>query len=318
VSVATQTTATGEQALTPDSQARRRGPPPAARRGLPAGTLSLLALGAVLLAVASVWGWKLAGGRLLTMETPSMCPTVCVGSLVADRPVHGALHVGEMITFHPPSNSSETYTHRISEIFPNGMIQTKGIANASHDPWLITRSDIVGQVAFTVWGLGWVLKALPLLAVGVLSWVVVRPRIAAASRRSWDRIWMVALTVIPLWLLRPLVRGGVISTSTDRTQAHWLTGTVRNTGLLSASFRATGGAGVATVKSAGLGNVSGPPGAGGYLTIHQTLALNWWGWAVMTLVVVSPLLGFLWHVWRDNEDSGRPAALVGPVPVAGM
>jgi signal peptidase I len=280
--------------------------------------VSLLALAAVLLAVAAVWGWKLAGGRLVVMETPSMCPTVCVGSLVADRPLHGPVHVGEMITFHPPTNRSETYTHRISRIFANGMIQTKGIANPSPDPWLITRSDVVGQVSFTVWGLGWVLKALPLLAVGVLSWVVIRPWIAQASRRSWDRMWMVALTVVPLWVLRPLVRGGIISTGSDKAHPHWLTASVRNTGLLSAAFRTTGGPDAASVKSAGLGQVSGPAGRGGYLMVHQALSLTWWGWAVMAAIVASPLLGFLWHVWRDNETYCDPdQAGPGPVVEAG-
>ena len=308
--------------LTSDTQQTSGAPAARGRQGR-RGTVSLLALGVVLLAVAAVWGWKLAGGRLVVMETPSMCPTVCVGSLVADRPLHGPVHVGEMITFHPPSSRSETYTHRISRIFPNGMIQTKGTANPSPDPWLITRSDVVGQVVFTVWGLGWVLKALPLLAVGVLAWVVVRPGIAPASRRSWDRMWMVALTVVPLWMLRPLVRGGIISTSSDKAHPHWLTASLRNTGLLSAKFGATGGPAAPPVRSAGLGQVSGPAGRGGYLMVHQALSLTWWGWAIMVLIVASPLLGFLWHVWRGNEayralemSERGPAPSTGPALIS--
>ena len=73
------------------------------------------------------------------MATPSMCPAVCVGSLVADQPLNGALHTGELISFHPPG-SMEIYTHKVSAILRNGMIQTRGIANPTHDPWLITRS----------------------------------------------------------------------------------------------------------------------------------------------------------------------------------
>ena len=78
-----------------------------------------------MLAVASVWGWNLSGGQLVVMQTPSMCPAVCVGSLVADRPLRGAVHVGELITFHPPDNRAETYTHEISRIFSNGAIQPR-------------------------------------------------------------------------------------------------------------------------------------------------------------------------------------------------
>ena len=73
------------------------------------------------------------------MATPSMCPAVCVGSLVADQPLNGALHTGELISFHAPG-SMEIYTHKVSAILRNGMIQTRGIANPTHDPWLITRS----------------------------------------------------------------------------------------------------------------------------------------------------------------------------------
>jgi hypothetical protein len=103
-----------------------------------------------------------------------------------------------------------------------------------------------------------------------------------------------------------LVRGGIISTSTDKGHSHWLSASVRNTGLLSAKFRATAGPSAAPVKSAELGQVSGPAGRGGYLMVHQALSLTWWGWGVMALIVVSPLLGFVWHVWRGNEAYRDP------------
>jgi hypothetical protein len=40
---------------------------------------------------------------------------------------------------------------------------------------------------------------------------------------------------------------------------------------------------------------------GGVFYVHETLALPPWGWAVVVTVVASPLLGFLVHVWRDDE-----------------
>ena len=52
----------------------------------------------------------------------------------------------------------------------------------------------------------------------------------------------------------------------------------------------------------------------GYLTLHDTVSLPWWGWTVLALVVVSPLAGYLWHAWRNDEvalpteSSSRPAA----------
>src|SRR5208283_1176558 len=98
-------------------------------------------------------------------------------------------------------------------VFTNGTIQTRGVANAAPDPWRITRSDIKGEVVFTVWELGWLLKALPLLAVGVFFWVAARPWIGERIRRSWDRGWMTVLAALPLWVLRPLVSATVIATN---------------------------------------------------------------------------------------------------------
>jgi hypothetical protein len=263
--------------------------------------LSLVATASVVLAVAGALGWDLSGGRLLVMETPSMCPVVCVGSLVADRPLEGPLHVGELITFHPPGSAAETYTHEVSQIFPNGMIQTRGVANPNHDPWLITRADIVGVTAFTVWGLGWLLKILPLLAVGLVIWLVARRFIARRSRRAWDRVWVTSLAVVPLWLLHPLVRGSVISTVPDTGRAGWLRGTVLNTGILPTSFAAAHGEVVAHVPSTSSVQVTGPSTGHGYLVIREAVSLPWWGWALVALIVASPLLGYLWHLVRDDE-----------------
>jgi len=265
------------------------------------GFTHLVALGAVVLAVTAMLGWDLSGGRLLVMATPSMCPAVCVGSLVADRPLQGPVHVGEVVTFHPPDTQSETYTHEISHVFANGMIQTRGVGNPEHDPWLITRSDIVGEKVFSVWGLGWVLKALPLLAVGVLAWVLARPWIAPRARRAWDRGWMTVLTVLPLWVLRPMVMATVLSTAPDAAHRHWLRATVVNTGLLPVSFHAAGGHAASYVRPTGLGHPAGPATEHGSLVLSETASFHWWGWAIVALVVVSPLAGYLWHAWRDDE-----------------
>jgi hypothetical protein len=272
--------------------------------------LSLVATASVVLAVAGVVGWDLSGGRLLVMETPSMCPIVCVGSLVADRPLEGPVHVGELITFHPPGSAAETYTHQVSHIFPNGMIQTRGVANPNHDPWLITRADIVGVTAFTVWGLGWLLKILPLVAVGLVIWLLARGFIAQRSRRAWDRLWVTGLAVVPLWVLHPLVRGSVVATVQDTARTGWLRGTVLNTGILPTSFAAAHGEVVAGVTSTSSIQVTGPASGHGYLMIREAVSLPWWGWALVALIVASPLLGYLWHVVRDDEVY----ASIAPVP----
>lgn len=273
--------------------------------------LPLAALSVVVLSVVVIGGWNLSGGKLLVMETPSMCPSVCVGALVADRPLQGPLHVGELITFHPPNAYNETYTHEISKIFPNGMIQTRGVGNPEHDPWLITRSDIVGEGVFSVWGLGWLYKALPLIAVGVMAWVLVRPLISRRSKRAWDRGWATVLAILPVWMLHPLVRATSVSTALDPSHPGWARQDVVNTGILPVSFRAAGGQIVEHVRSGGLAHVVGPPSAGGSLMLRETVSLYSWGWVILVLVVLSPLAGYLWHAWRDTEarpGTGEPAA----------
>jgi hypothetical protein len=274
------------------------------RRQRKDGVLAMIALVIVILAVGAAFAWRFTGGRLLIMETPSMCPAVCVGSLVADQPLRGALHPGELISFHPPG-STQIYTHKISALFANGMIQTRGIANPTHDPWLITRADIVGRVVWTAWGLGWALKALPMLAVGVLAWVLVRGRVSAASRRAWDRLWMTALAVLPLWALSPLVRGQLIEVTVQPGTKHLGQARVVNTGLLSAAFHPVNGGRAVGLGSAHVGLLSGPLSKQGAFYVHETLVLRPWGWALLIAIIVSPLLAYFIHIWRNDE---APAA----------
>ena len=271
------------------------------------GRLALIALVVVAIAIAAAFAWRLAGGQLYVMGTPSMCPSVCVGSLIGDRALTGPLHVGELITFHPPG-SKELYTHKISEIFSNGMIQTRGVANPTHDPWLITRSNIVGRVVWTAWGLGWALKALPMLAVGVLAWVLARARISPVSRRSWDRLWLTALAIIPIWVLDPLVRGMMAEVTVKRGHAHEGQARVVNTGLLSAAFHPAHGGRSLELASGHIGVLSGGLTNHSAFYVRESLALPSWGWAVLVLIVISPLLGYLVHVWR-NDEAETTAAL---------
>jgi hypothetical protein len=267
----------------------------------------------LVLVLAAAGAWELSGGRLLVMETPSMCPEVCVGSLVADRPLQGPLRVGELITFHPPNDPRETYTHDVFKILPSGTIETKGAANPSPDPWRITRSDIVGRTVFSVWGLGWLLKAIPFLGVGVLLWVAARPRITLAYRRGWDRMWATLLVVVPLWALHPLVKGAVISVASDPAKSHWARALAVDTGLFPVAFTALRGQVASHVAPTTAVHVAGPIARNGYLLLRETVSLYWWGWALVALGVASPVIGYLWHTYRGNESpappQGEPLAL---------
>jgi hypothetical protein len=262
----------------------------------------------VMVAVALVAAWNLCGGKLLVMETPSMCPRICVGALVADRPLRGPLHVGEMITFHPPNDFSDTYTHDVWRLLPDGMIQTKGVGEAVHDPWLLDRSDIVGQVEATVWGLGWLLDALPFLSVGVFLWVGARRWISEKWLWEWDMTWTMALVLLPLWSLRPLVRGAIVAIGPDLRHAHWITYKVVNTGVLPVAFTPRGGRSVAHLGARHVATLSGPSPAHGTLMLHEMVSFYWWGWTLIGLFVMAPLAGYFWHLWSDGRRGLAPVS----------
>lgn len=273
--------------------------------------LPAVAAGLVGAAVLAVLLWTITGGQLHTMETPSMCPAVCVGSLVADRPAGGQVHVGEIITFHPPGNSSETYTHEVVQVLANGLIETKGFANQSRDPWLLTPSDVVGRVAFTLWGVGWLLKGLPVLAVGVACWVISRRFVRVRFRRAWDRVWLTFVIIVPEMILHPLVRGVVTTTTGDAGHAQWATASVVDTGILPTTFTADRGGVLAGLGPSLAGHVSGPASPAGAIFMRETPALAWWGWAIAAAIALLPLLGYAWHIWRDNELSPDGVQEVG-------
>jgi hypothetical protein len=289
----------------PGAQAEPPGRESGKAKGHDRGWVSMAALTVVILMAVAALGWRALGGQVFVMETGSMCPKICVGSLVADEPLKGPLHRGELITFHPPSLGTEVYTHEVYRIFANGAIQTHGVAETGHDPWLISRADITGMTVLHLPGLGWLLKDLPVLAVGVLCWVAVRRKIARAVRRGWDRLWMTALTVIPLWTLHPLIDGAVVASS--QISHHRVSVTLVNTGLLPASFGTPSGIVARHVASGALAHVTMRVHHGSPL-LHETAALPWWGWAVIAAVVASPALGYIWYILRHSESGGPATA----------
>jgi hypothetical protein len=255
--------------------------------------------GIIILAGMAILAWNVSGGRLLVMQTASMCPRVCVGSLVADKPLSGSLHVGELITFNPPGVGSATYTHEIYRILPDGLIQTRGTDNAGIDPWRISRSDIKGRVAFTLPGLGWLISVLPFLAVGLLSWGITRRWVASRHRAWWDTGCATALVVVPLLLLRPLVRASVFFVGVVPSHASLASAKVINTGLLPLSVHGDGGTTLSHLGSSASGHVFIPTSAG--MTYSAVASLYWWEWAIVSLLLASPFFKYLLHARRQQS-----------------
>jgi signal peptidase I len=255
---------------------------------------------AVLVSLLAYFAWTLAGGRLLVMSTPSMCPNACVGSLVAIRPLTGVIHHGQLISFRPPGQN-QIFTHRVERVFANGSFTTKGDAETYPDPWIITRAEVVGRVSFTVSGLGWWLRALPIVAIGCALLLFVRGMFAPRSRRTFERLFCTAIVVLPIDMLRPLVNGDVIQTGIDRHHHGWATSLVVNTGLLPARFAASAGRAISRLAPSRLGLLSGPLPRGSAMMMRDTASLPGWIWVVVTIAVFSPLLGCLYYTLRTPD-----------------
>ena len=97
---------------------RRKNEHPHARLPLEIRLLFLV----IVIAVLAQVGWIASGGSLYRVDSTSMCPQVCVGSLVIDRPLAtgAVLHKGDTVTFIPPGFTVE-YTHRVVKVFANGI-----------------------------------------------------------------------------------------------------------------------------------------------------------------------------------------------------
>ena len=175
---------------------RRRSPSP--RRTPLASLIARAVLGVALVAscVVAVWWWAI-GGTWLTVRTPSMGEAAPVGTLLWVKPVDiGDVQVGDLVTFHTPTVTDQgpgvtsppvqvrqqTYTHRVIGRYPDGTLQTQGDLNAAADPWHTDQDHLVGRVHASWRGVGWLVKALPLLILGGIAWWVITGLFA--SRRS--------------------------------------------------------------------------------------------------------------------------------------
>ncbi len=283
------------------------------------GALTTALVIAVTVSALGVLGWDLSGGRLLAMTTPSMCPTVCVGSLVAIRPLDGAMvHPGELVSFRPPGQNA-TFTHRVVKVEDNGSFTTKGDAEASPDPWVIPPSDVVGRVSFTLFGLGWWLRALPMVAAGTIVLLFARKAYRLRNRRTFERVFGVLILVVPLWVLHPLIRGVLIEAVPDPHHPGWLKGLFVNTGLLPSHLGVHGAGPIPALGSSQLTWLYAPKLGTSVLGVRQWAALPVWGWAVVAALILSPIIGFaLYRATRPVELETRGVPVAQAIALASL
>jgi hypothetical protein len=310
------------------SPAERRRHPGRARKPLLLASIGVT----VTLVVGASIGWRLAGGGVLTIATPSMCPALCVGTLVLDRPLSGPVVAGDVVTFRPPGIAT-VYTHRVAEVMPGGALKTRGDAVGRLDPWTVPRNRVIGVVVASVRGLGWLWRATPLVAAAVAVTFVARRWVDERDRADVDVAGATLAAVLPTLVFRPFVRTAVIAVRAVR-RGRFVMGVV-NTGLFSVRYRTAGTRASGVVAPGHLATVVAPA-HGGPITLHAAPSLPLWGWVATVVVVLMPLIGLAIRRTVTAAASRRPRAPalverdgsqgiigtvahreVGPAPVAG-
>ena len=114
--------------------------------------------------------FRMADLHVQTVLSGSMRPTVSPGDLAITQGVPmGALRVGDVIVFTPPSEARPVL-HRIASL-EGDAITTKGDANSVADPWHLTLQGATQyRLVFVVPFLGWLteLRGAALIAAGLI------------------------------------------------------------------------------------------------------------------------------------------------------
>jgi hypothetical protein len=247
-----------------------------------------------------------------------MCPDVCVGALVLDEPAGQHVHAGEIVSFVPPG-MAQAYTHRVLYVFANGSFETKGDAANIVDPWRVYPSMLRGRAVMTLRGAGWFDVALPFLALALTLILIVRRAVPLRSRREWDRLFVSVMVIVPMWLLKPLVRGIIVQVVSPHPGVSQIT--VVNTGLLPAQFAVPGGQVIPFVSSGRRATLTGEVKQGHQLGLTQVASFHWWGWMIVGVIVSSPLIWYVVQLLRPSSRAERELVFRGryvdvPPPLA--
>ncbi len=262
-------------------------------RGLPLPVLVALLLSLVV-GLGGAGAWRATGGRWAVVETPSMGTAVPVGSLIVTRPVPlGRLGVGDIVTYRPP-NLRSTYTHRVVAVRDDGRLQVQGDANGTPDPFPVSQDMLVGQVVGHWRGLGWLLRALPTVILGLVVLLGITHLYVPLRWRSSVRVVGTCLVLgVASLLLRPFVHPVLVATTTD-TDNTTMRATVASTGML--PTRVTGAPGQhVDLLSGQVGSVvvQAPTTGGGPMMINGTAHLTGWWLVGVGLACALPLLWVL-------------------------
>lgn len=112
--------------------------------------ISLLIVGALTLGSFGVIVSGVLPYRVFVVHTGSMSPTIPSTSAVIVR-LHD-YRVGQAVSYY---EQGTVITHRLVAVAADGMITTKGDANATDDPWHVKTSAIIGGVVAAPRSLGY-------------------------------------------------------------------------------------------------------------------------------------------------------------------
>jgi signal peptidase len=141
--------------------------------GISAGFLAvILGIGVVAVALPRV-----TGSVPLTVLSPSMSPSLPVGTMLIVRPIDAAqmheIRIGDVISFLPHPNDPTLITHRVVGItsIADGsfVFRTQGDANATPDA-PVREKQVRAVLWYSLPGLGWVNDLIN--AQGNRSWIV--------------------------------------------------------------------------------------------------------------------------------------------------
>ena len=138
-------------------------------------------ISAVLFAKSDSNEKSILGYRFYDVLTPSMTPTIPVGSMVFVKMVEPEeLSVGDIITYSASRDGSVVVTHRINEINKEAeqiSFITKGDANDVTDLNPVFASAVIGKVNLIIPHLGsfmsYVQKKLLLVIVGIIALILI-------------------------------------------------------------------------------------------------------------------------------------------------
>jgi hypothetical protein len=270
---------------------------------------------AVVAAVGLAWaGWLAAGGGLFWVGSPSMGRAAPVGSLVATVPLPPGqpLRVGEVVVFHPGLDVPATYVHRIEAVLPvpgrPTEYRTKGDLNQLPDPWVITRSSVVGRPVAVVPAVGWLYRSASWLLLGAAVLAGLSFVLAGGPRRVVLVLGPMLLVAVPTIVDHPFVSGFLYGSGQHGRR---VVARVVDTGVLPVTFTVRGGHPVRAVPGQEVA-------ATGTAAVHQAVVpvrvaadLPWWGWLLVAAFCLLPLAVNAWMsrnagVEPDDDPDREP------------